>query len=69
MFLTKKWRLTKHKFYVKELSPENRAVYEIVWKIMIEPDRSYTTQYDAESMLCECQTTNEKNGGTFSGNM
>jgi hypothetical protein len=30
---------SKHIFYFQKLFPENRAVYEIMWKNMVEPDR------------------------------
>jgi hypothetical protein len=29
-------RKTKRTFYVEELFPENRAVYEITWKIIVK---------------------------------
>jgi len=36
-------RKSKHTFYVQKRNPENRAVYEIMWKNMVEPDRPKTT--------------------------
>jgi hypothetical protein len=32
-------RNSKHTFYIQELSPENCAVYEIMWKNMVQPDK------------------------------
>jgi len=29
----------KHTFYAQRYFPENRAVYEIMWKNMVQPDR------------------------------
>jgi len=46
MFQAKILRVNlKHTFYAQELffSLENRAVYEIMWKNMVEPDGSQMT--------------------------
>jgi hypothetical protein len=33
----------KHAIYFQKLSPENRAVYEIMWKNKVDPDRPQIT--------------------------
>ena len=39
----------KTQFYVPYLFPENRAIYEMTWKNMVQSDRSHVTiQYIAE---------------------
>jgi len=36
----------------------NHAVYEMIWKSMVEPDRpQMTVQYDAEKMRFACRIT------------
>jgi hypothetical protein len=37
-FRQKLYRKSKHIFYVQQLFSENRAVYEIMWKNLVEPD-------------------------------
>jgi hypothetical protein len=37
-FRHKLQRKRKHTFYVQQLFSENRAVYEIMWKNMVQPD-------------------------------
>ena len=32
------------------ISPENRDVYEVMWKNMVQPDKPQMTVYDAEKM-------------------
>jgi len=39
MFQTKFVEKTKHTFHVSHNFPENRAVCDIMWKNMVEPDR------------------------------
>ena len=39
----KLYRKSKHTFYVKQLFPKYRAVYEIMWKNMLEPERLQMT--------------------------
>ena len=34
---------SKHTFYVQQLFPESRAVYEIMWQNVVEPDRPQWT--------------------------
>ena len=37
---------------------ENRAVYEMMWKSMVKPDRpQMTIQYDTETMRFACRVT------------
>jgi hypothetical protein len=31
---------SKHTFYAQKCFYENRAIYEIIWKIMVDPDRT-----------------------------
>jgi hypothetical protein len=38
-FRQKVYRKSKHTFYVQKLFTENLVVYEIIWKIMVDPDR------------------------------
>jgi hypothetical protein len=41
-------KLNTHFIFNKIFSPENRAVYEIMWKNMVQPDRpQMTIQYGA----------------------
>jgi len=42
MFRTKFVEKTKHIFHVQELLLENRDISEIMWKNMVDPDRSQT---------------------------
>ena len=37
------YRKSKHMFYVQQLSPENHAMYEIMRKNMVDPDRPQMT--------------------------
>jgi hypothetical protein len=37
--------LLKNTFYVSTLFDENRAVYEIKWKNIVQPDKRYRRQY------------------------
>ena len=40
-------------FIFHNIFPESRAVYNIMWKNLVEPDRLKTTiQYDAEKIAC-----------------
>jgi len=43
MFHTKVVDKFKNAFYVQQLSPENRTVYEIIWKNMVKPVRPRMT--------------------------
>jgi hypothetical protein len=36
---------TKHAFYVSQLFSENRALYEIMWKNIVELDRQQMTTW------------------------
>jgi hypothetical protein len=36
-------RKSKHTFNVQKLFSENRAIYEIIWKDTVEPDRPQLT--------------------------
>ena len=40
------WRKSKHIFYVQNNFTENRAIYEIMWKNMVEPERLQMTIYE-----------------------
>jgi len=42
-FRQKLYRKSKHTFYVQQLSPKNRDMYEIMWKNMVDPERSQMT--------------------------
>jgi hypothetical protein len=39
----KPYRKLKHSLHDQLLFSENRAVYEIMWKNMVEPERAYRT--------------------------
>jgi hypothetical protein len=39
----KSYRENENTFYVQKLFPENRAVYELMWKNMVQPDRLQMT--------------------------
>jgi hypothetical protein len=43
MFKIKVIEKTKTRFIVSNFFPENRAVYEITWKNMVEPERPQMT--------------------------
>ena len=43
MFQTKVVEIIKTHFMFNNFFSENRAVYEIMWKIMVEPDRPQMT--------------------------
>jgi len=42
-FRQKLQRKSEHTFYVQYIIPENHAVYEIMWKNMVQPDRPQMT--------------------------
>jgi len=37
------YRKSKHTFYVRKQVSENRAIYEKMWKNIVEPDRPQVT--------------------------
>jgi hypothetical protein len=39
MFPDKSCRLNQNSFFKKKISPKNLAVYEVMWKNMVEPER------------------------------
>jgi hypothetical protein len=41
--IVKKTKKTKHTVYVQERFSENRAVYKVMWKNMVQPDRPQMT--------------------------
>ena len=44
-------KIKKSHFLFKNVfPPENRAVYEIMWRNMVEPDRPQTTIYSARAL-------------------
>ena len=43
MFQTKIVEKIKNKFYIQQMFSENRAVYEIMWKIAIEANMAQRT--------------------------
>jgi hypothetical protein len=58
MFQTKLQRRSKHRFYAQNIFPENLAVYEIMWKNMVEPDWPKTTiECGVEKMQFACWIT------------
>jgi len=45
-------------FIFNTFSPENRAVYEIMWKNMVEPDASQLTKKKGGEALALCMLDN-----------
>jgi hypothetical protein len=43
IFTEKLVEKSEHAFYVQELCSENRAVGDIMWRIVVEPDRTQMT--------------------------
>jgi hypothetical protein len=43
MFYTTVVGKTKHTFHIQQFFSENRAVYEILWQNMVDPDRPQMT--------------------------
>ena len=44
MFRTDLQKKSQHTLYVQQLFPESRAVYEIMWQNVAEPDRPQVTK-------------------------
>ena len=44
-------RKSKHAIYIQYIVFENHVVYEIVWKIMVQPDRAQM-KYNAMQKMC-----------------
>ena len=51
IFQTKLYKKPIHPFYVQYFFPENRAAYEIMTKITVEPDESQMTLYYSSCLL------------------
>ena len=46
-------RENQNVFYIQWIFPENRAVYEIMWKIIVEPEKPQMTIYSNTALaLC-----------------
>jgi hypothetical protein len=75
--IVKKSKKTKHTFYVQERFSENSAVYNLIWKNMVQPDRPQMTIFGLirlqthtrgtrwRSWLGHC-ATNQKVAGSIS---
>jgi hypothetical protein len=57
MFQTKFNKISKDTFFVHCISSENHAVYEILWKIVVEPDRPRMTVWRMRSACWITKTT------------
>jgi hypothetical protein len=58
MFQTRVLEKIKTRFLFNNFFSENGTVYEIMWKVIVEPDRSQMTiQYGAEKMRFACWIT------------
>jgi len=44
---------SKHTFYVQRRFSENRAIYEIMWKNAVQPDRPQTTTLDMRNCMLD----------------
>jgi len=51
---------SKHAYYVQNLFPENRTVYERMWRNMVQPDRpQLKIKYRTEKTRFTCRITKE----------
>ena len=57
MFQTKLYKNSKHAFYVKWSVLENRAVYEIMWKNIVESGRRLGTMWLMRIVCCVPKVT------------
>jgi len=60
MFQTNMQKKSKNTFYVQQLFPESRAVYEVMWQNVVEPDRPQVTN-TIRRMRFTCWITNAAN--------